>query len=107
MLPSRIPELLTALQAYEADLTCYPSSGVVHLELEPDDGKPSAKPGQANFDTILHTIQNLSGRVRPLPNWSGQLPETVGHRSGIDIMARVKSILDPDGVFGPLPQAQW
>lgn len=107
VLPSRIPELLTSLQAYEADLTCYPSSGVVHLELEPDDGKPSAEPGQANFDTILHTIQNLSGRVRPLPNWSGQLPETVGHRSGIDIMARVKSILDPDGVFGPLPEARW
>lgn len=106
VLPSRIPELLTSLQALETDLTCYPSSGVVHLELDPDDGEPSAD-GQASFDTILSAIQSLGGRVQPLPTWSGRLPETVRHRSGIDIMTRVKSILDPDGVFGPMPEAQW
>ena len=106
VLPSRIAELITALQAHEFDLTCYPSSGVVHLKLEPDDGE-SFDNGHDGFDTILATIRSLGGRLQPLPGWSGQLPETAGHRSGGHIMARVKSILDPDRIFGPLPEVPW
>ncbi|MFB0515931.1 MAG: FAD-binding oxidoreductase [Candidatus Neomarinimicrobiota bacterium] len=96
--PTRIPKLLEALQPLGSDLVCYPASGIINL------GSPPSQEGKEALETMLVQVVVNGGLVQPLmTDLSVKLPrpaEVVGEQT---IMARVKTILDPEGVFGPLP----
>ncbi len=56
------------------------------------------------LESLLVAVAEKRGRVQPLTaDVPVKLPTPASPPADRDLMARVKRILDPDGVFGPLP----
>ncbi len=100
--PTQIPELLASLHSLGVELTCYPSAGVVQV------GRLDGLKEGSALESLLATIVEERGRVQPL---TGDLPIRIplpaDPSADRALMARVKAILDPEGVFGPLPVEPW
>ena len=102
VLPSRIPELVHDLHHLGEKVICYPSSGVVLL------GMASNTADREQLVALLSNTAENGGLVLPLsPKLPIQVPPPEGPAAEQAIMARIKAILDPDGVFGPLPEGLW
>lgn len=102
VLPSRIAGLLTALPHPAPDLACYPAAGIVRVSSTDDVDDKKALEG------IFSQVVAEGGRVRRIVSDLDpvELPEA-DRPLEMDIMKRVKSVLDPKGVFGPLPETLW
>ncbi|UCD38980.1 MAG: FAD-binding oxidoreductase [Fidelibacterota bacterium] len=102
VLPTQIAGLLDTLAACQLDLSCYPASGIIHAGPIHDDQD------KQTYTAMLDMVIAKGGRVQPL-----RAGAHVNRQPGRDpsgertIMTRVKSILDPEGVFGPLPENRW
>ncbi len=100
--PTQIPELLASLHSLGVELTCYPAAGVVHVGLL--DGIKERPP----LEYLLAAVVEKGGRVQPLAaDVPVSLPAPRNPSADRALMTRVKRILDPDGVFGPLPVELW
>jgi len=98
VLPTRIPELLASLHSLGPDLTCYPAAGAVHV------GRLDGIKDRPALESLLTAVAEKRGRVQPLTaDVPVKLPTPASPPADRDLMAQVKRILDPDGVFGPLP----
>ena len=101
-LPTRIPELLEVISTLEEDLICYPAAGVIQL------GPVGETTSSQNLTGILSAVAAKGGRVRQLTTDQDiQIPEAAGMAANKHILTRIKRILDPEGVFGPLPEHLW
>ncbi len=96
-LPTQVIPLLDSLERLPADLVCYPAAGVVTLA-----GEGGHLDGPA-LQTLITQVVAAGGRARVLSPASG-LRVPAGADPERDILRRVKATLDPDGVFGPLPE---
>ena len=102
VLPSQVPDLLTALAATEVDLKCYPSAGAVVL------GLTAALAAEKSLRAALLSTRAWGGLVRPLTLAGARILGGIGIRERVsEVFGRVKNILDPDNIFGPWPEELW
>ncbi|MCH7528816.1 MAG: FAD-binding oxidoreductase [Candidatus Marinimicrobia bacterium] len=102
VLPSQVPDLLTALAAAEVDLKCYPSAGAVVL------GLTAALAAEKNLKEALMSTRAWGGSVRPLTLAGARILGGIGIRERVAaVFGRVKNILDPDNIFGRWPEELW
>ena len=99
VIPTRIPGLLDTLHPLNLDLLCYPGAGALLL------GPVSI----AEIDALQHHVLSPSvatgGVARALTTGVPlEIPPAAMVSAENAIMARIKHILDPDGVFGPFPE---
>ena len=99
-LPSRLRAVLAAATEQHLPLVAYPGAGalIVHVG---DGGESLQTQALTAWGAVLAAE---GGWVRPLPEAS--LPTGLPRRpdDNAALLAEVKSILDPDGLFGPLPE---
>ncbi|MEE9162027.1 MAG: FAD-binding oxidoreductase [Candidatus Neomarinimicrobiota bacterium] len=96
-LPTHVIPLLESLERLQTDLVCYPAAGVVTLA---DDGRHLDGPA---LQTLIAQVVAAGGKARVHSPESGiRVPAAADPER--DILRRVKAALDPDGVFGPLPE---
>lgn len=103
VLPSRISELVTWLAAHDITLICYPSAGIVNLELT-DEALHSNE-----TTDLFQLVQQLGGQINPQSMSCAERlasKKTAGIQKN-SMMRRVKQILDPDNIFGPIPEFLW
>ncbi len=99
---TQVPELLTSLHSLGVELACYPAAGVIRVGRLDGIGERSA------LESLLATVTDKGGRVQPLTaDVPVKLPAPTSLSADRVLMTRVKRVLDPDGVFGPLPVEQW
>lgn len=97
--PTQVAGLLDTLHSLNMDLTCYPKAGAILLgPIAPTDMEVLQR-------EVLKPIAAKDGRVKVMTTEGAMdiLNATTASAESA-IMARVKSILDPEGVFGPLPE---
>ena len=99
VLPTQLPPLLDAVARQGPDLVCYPSLGVLTL------GGPGGGLGNSAVAKLAAEVVAGGGSARALdPSGSAALPNSDAGAGDGQIMRRVKTILDPHGVFGPWPE---
>ncbi|UCD38354.1 MAG: FAD-binding oxidoreductase [Fidelibacterota bacterium] len=97
--PTQVPELLVTLHSFKMDLICYPKAGAILL------GPVDPTGIEVLQREILNPIAAKDGLVKVMTA-EGSIDILNATKASAEsaIMARVKSILDPEGVFGPLPE---
>ncbi|UCH64183.1 MAG: FAD-binding oxidoreductase [Fidelibacterota bacterium] len=102
VLPTQIPELLTSLHSLDVELTCYPAAGIIRI------GRLNEIQERSPLESLLAAVAEKGGRIRPMTeDLPVKLPAPESLSADIVLSKRVKQILDPDGIFGPLPVEQW
>jgi hypothetical protein len=99
VMPSRVGQIMTELPESVPSLVCYPAAGVVRIgELDSTSDKDSLK-------TFLASVAAGDGRMKALhPETIPLLPPDNAMTNDQKMYQRVKDILDPAVVFGPLPE---
>lgn len=102
VMPSRIRHLLATLPKSVPSLVCYPAAGVIHLSAI------DSTIDQHSLQDYLADVASSGGRIHALQEEGVPfLPLDKMVASDPMMMERVKDILDPGGVFGPLPEYTW
>jgi FAD/FMN-containing dehydrogenase len=99
VLPTQISGLLDSLNTLNMDLVCYPGAGAILLRATPPSESDSL--WRDIFDLAVAkggSAQTMTTEVKI------DIPPIAMIYSERRIMERIKSILDPEGVFGPLPE---
>ncbi len=100
--PTQIPELLASLHSLGVELTCYPAAGVIRV------GRLDGIRERSALESLLVAVADKGGRVQPMTaDVPVKLPAPTSLSADRVLMTRVKRVLDPDGIFGPLPVEQW
>ncbi|MFC1535600.1 FAD-binding oxidoreductase [Candidatus Neomarinimicrobiota bacterium] len=102
VMPSRMRHFLAILPESVPALVCYPAVGVIHL------GAIDSTIEQHALKTYLADVATSGGRIQALhEDGVPHVPADNAVTSDPMMMERVKGILDPKGVFGPLPEYPW
>jgi hypothetical protein len=102
VMPSRMSHVLAMLPDSVPSLVCYPAAGVIHI------GAIDSTIDQHSLKTYLADVAVSGGRVHALhEDGVPHVPAVKAVTSDPMMMDRVKDILDPKGVFGPLPEYPW
>jgi FAD/FMN-containing dehydrogenase len=102
VMPSRMSHLLAMLPESVPALVCYPAAGVIHI------GAIDSVTDQHSLKTYLAEVADSGGRIHALHE--DGVPHVPAYKAVTRdpmMMDRVKDILDPKGVFGPLPEYPW
>ncbi|MBA7604861.1 MAG: FAD-binding protein [Calditrichaeota bacterium] len=99
---TQVPELLASLHSLGVELTCYPAAGVIRV------GRLDGIRERSALESLLAAVVDKGGRVQPMTaDVPVKIPAPTSLSADRVLMTRVKRVLDPDGVFGPLPVEQW
>ena len=102
VLPTQLEPLLAAVSRLSVNLVCYPAAGVVTLDTAES---PLIEP---NLEELLRSKLPPGGRLQRLNGFAGSTSPLRDHEADeYGVLRKIKQILDPDGLFGPLPEAQW
>ena len=102
VLPTQLELLLAAASRLSVNLVCYPAAGVLTLDAA---DSPLIEP---NLEELLRSNLPPGGRLQLLNGFAGSTSPLGDHEADeYGVLRKIKQILDPDEVFGPLPEAQW